>query len=100
MEIKAESTKDWVPNGKHRKDQSWRRMCWSRTINPGFVEMGYPLICLGGLSFLGGIAKPQKKAMNLLKVKPKVNLCISVQRRSERYYPRNSRFYLSGGSNP
>ena len=42
-------------------------MCWSRTINLGFVEMGYPLICLGGLSFLGGIAKSQKKAKNLLK---------------------------------
>jgi hypothetical protein len=26
-------------------------------MNPGFVEMGYPSICPGGLSFLGRIAK-------------------------------------------
>jgi hypothetical protein len=36
-------------------------------MNLGFVEMGYPLICLGGPSFLGGIAKSQKEAKNLLK---------------------------------
>ena len=57
MEITTESTRDWVPYGNHRRDQSWRRMCWSRTIDLGFFEMGYPSICLGGLSFLGGIAK-------------------------------------------
>ena len=68
VEIKTEWAKDWVPYGKHREDQSWRRMCWSRTMNLGFVEMGYPLICLGGPSFLVGIAKSQKKAKNLLKV--------------------------------
>ena len=55
VEIKTESTKDRAPSGNHRKDQSWRRTCWSRTMELGFVEMGYPLICLGGLSFLSGI---------------------------------------------
>jgi len=68
VEIKTEWAREWVPYSKHREGQSWRRTCWSRTINLGFVEMGYPLICLGGLSFLGGIAKSQKKAKNLLKV--------------------------------
>ena len=36
-------------------------MCWSRAINLGFIEMGYPLNCLGGLSFLGGIAKLRRR---------------------------------------
>ena len=31
------------------------------------LEMGYPVIFLRGLSLLGGIAKSQKKAKNLLK---------------------------------
>jgi hypothetical protein len=51
-------------------------MYWSRIINLGFLEMAYPLISLGGLLFLGVIAKSQKKAKNLLRanLKKVVNL--------------------------
>ena len=45
-------------------------------MNLGFVEMRYPLICLGGPSFLGGIAKSLKKAKILLK--PNLNKLVNL----------------------